>query len=56
MHEDGHGDADARVGGGVEAEEEEQLGDEEAEAQVAVDGGALAAETCEWNGRTPCTV
>ena len=48
MHEDGHGDAHARVGGGVEAEEQEQLGDQEAEAQVAVDGGALTAETCRW--------
>ena len=49
MHEDGHGDAHARVGGGVEAEEQEQLGHEEAQAQVAVDGGPLAAETCGWD-------
>ena len=32
VHEDGDGDAGARVGRGVQPEEEEQLGDEQAQA------------------------
>ena len=44
MHEDGDGDAGARVGGGVQPEQEEQLGNEQAQAQVPVDRRPLAAQ------------
>lgn len=43
VHEDGDGEAQVGVVGGVEAGEQEDLGDEQVEAQVAVDVRAEVA-------------
>jgi hypothetical protein len=42
MQKSGDGGADGAVVGGVEAEDEDELGAEETDGQVAVDGGAVA--------------
>ena len=44
VEESGDEAAHGRVRGGVEAAEKEDLGEQEAEAEVPVYGGALAAE------------
>ena len=47
VQESGDRAAQGRVGGGVEPGQQQDLGQEEADAQLTVDGGALTTQTWE---------